>query len=108
MLSVALGLGVGVRLLASGDAAAAAAWLIGALFIPTLALACGVWTGNGKLFEITFLMLWYVGPMNHLAPLDFAATRADTLAAGAPLKFAIATLALAGAAVAGRWRTVRT
>ncbi len=107
LLAITIGIGAGARLLASGDSAAALAWLIGALFIPTLALACGVWTGNGRLFEITFLMLWYVGPINHAPPLDFAATRPEALTAGAPLTFAIATLALGALAVLGRLRGLR-
>ncbi len=36
----------------------------GAIFVPTLALACGAISGNTRLFEIVFLLLWYVGPMN--------------------------------------------
>lgn len=107
LLAITIGIGAGARLLASGDFTAALAWLIGALFIPTLALACGVWTGNGRLFEITFLMLWYVGPINHAPPLDFAATRPEALTAGAPLTFAIATLALGALAVLGRLRGLR-
>jgi hypothetical protein len=106
-VAIAAGLGVGVRLLASGDGPAALAWLGGALFIPTFALACGSWTGNGRLFEALYLLLWYAGPMNHTPILDYAATRADTLAAGTPLRFAIATVALAGLAVLGRARRIR-
>ena len=107
LLAFAMGLGAGARLLAGGDAAAALAWLVGALFIPTLALACGVWSGNGRLFEITFLMLWYVGLINHAPPLDFAATRPEALEAGAPLTFAIATMVLGSLAVLGRMRRLR-
>ena len=35
-----------------GDWRGLLAWLTGALFIPTLALALGVWSGSSKLFEI--------------------------------------------------------
>jgi len=107
LVAFAAGLGVGARLLAAGDAAAALAWTIGALFIPTLALACGTWTGNGRMFEVVYLLLWYAGPMNHLPALDFAATGPATISAGAPARFAVATLALAIAAVLGRARRLR-
>ncbi len=107
LVAFAAGLGVGVRLLAAGDVVAAVAWTIGGLFIPTLALACGTWTGNGRMFEVVYLLLWYAGPMNHLPALDFAATGPATISAGAPARFAIATLALAIAAVLGRARRLR-
>jgi len=43
----------------------------GALFVPALALALGVFTGSGKFFEALFTVLWYVGPMNRTPGLDF-------------------------------------
>ena len=107
LVALAIGLGAGVRLLASGDVAAAGAWFIGALFIPTLAMACGVWTGNGRLFEIAYLMVWYVGLMNHAPLLDFAATRPEALASGAPLRFVEAIAVLAVLAVLGRMQSLR-
>ncbi len=38
--------------------------LAGAIFVPTLALACGALSGTTRLFEIVYLLLWYLGPMN--------------------------------------------
>lgn len=46
------------------------AWLVGALFIPALALALGCWSGNSKLFEVVYTILWYAGPIEGLAGLD--------------------------------------
>jgi len=36
---------------------AALGWLVGACFIPSLALACGAWSGSSKLFEILYTLL---------------------------------------------------
>lgn len=66
----------------------------GAVFVPTLALGCGALSGTTRLFEIVYLVLWYVGPMNRTT-LDF------TQGAYAP-GFAIASLALFAIAVAAR------
>lgn len=44
--------------------------LAGAIFVPTLALACGALSGTTRLFEIAYLVLWYLGPMNR-TPFDF-------------------------------------
>jgi len=45
----------------------------GAIFVPTLALACGAISGTSRFFEIVYLVLWYVGPMNATPGVDFAA-----------------------------------
>ena len=48
-------------------------------FIPSMALALGVWSGSGKLFEVLYLLLWYCGPMNRIPLLDFSgATQPDS------------------------------
>jgi hypothetical protein len=65
------GSGVGVRLLLDGDGMGMRAWLVGALFIPALALALGCWSRNSKLFEVVYTILWYAGPVEGIAPLDF-------------------------------------
>ncbi|MGC1379803.1 MAG: hypothetical protein WA814_02125 [Candidatus Baltobacteraceae bacterium] len=38
--------------------------LAGAIFVPTLAIACGALSGTTRLFEIAYLVLWYIGPLN--------------------------------------------
>jgi len=107
VVTVAIGTGVGLRLVATGNMPAALAWSVGALFIPSLALAAGVWTGGGKLFEVLYMLLWYVGPINRTPFLDFIGTSDATLNAGATEGFAIATLVLLLCAALGRWRVTR-
>jgi hypothetical protein len=92
------------RFVLAGDWAGAGAWAVGALFIPTLALALGVWSGSGKLFEIVFLVFWYLGPMQRVAPLDYVGAVPQAVKAGMPLVYLIATVLLGLAAVAGRKR----
>jgi hypothetical protein len=60
-----------VRMMLAGQAPAVLGWLLAAAFVPALALACGVWTGSAKFFEVTYLFLWYVGPMHKVAELDY-------------------------------------
>jgi len=45
------------------------AWISAALFIPSLPLALGVWSNNHKLFEVLYVTMWYLGPMNKLTSL---------------------------------------
>jgi hypothetical protein len=68
--------------------------LAGAIFVPTLALACGALSGTTRLFEIVYLVLWYIGPMNRTT-FDF------TQGAYAP-GFTLASLVLFVMAVSAR------
>jgi hypothetical protein len=104
LLALLTGGGFGLRLLLTGNTRGVLAWIVGALFIPTLALALGVWSGTGKPFEILYTLLWYVGPMHAIPQLDFMGSAAGTSATRYPVIY----LALAGifgvAALAGRQR----
>jgi hypothetical protein len=104
LLALVTGGGVGLRLAVTGNWPAAGAWLIGALFIPTFAVALGVWSGSSKLFEVVYLFLWYIGPMNQMRPLDFMGVVPAALRTGIPLVWLAATVALGVAGVAGRKR----
>ena len=99
-------LGVPARALLEGNRAAAWAWLGGACFVPSLALACGVWSGSGRLFEVLYLLLWYVGPINQAPPLDYGGFTAAGLADGVPFGFALAGVVLLALAIAGRRRQI--
>lgn len=104
LLALATGSGAALHFLVKGDLTAAGAWLVGALFIPTLALALGVWSGTGKLFEIIYLTIWYIGPMSHVPTLDYLGATKTGPAEGMPLIYLGLTALLAVAAVAGRRR----
>jgi hypothetical protein len=100
LVAMAVGGGAAVRLLAAGDLRGLGAWAVGAMFIPSMALALGVWSGSGKLFEALYLVLWYIGPMNRTPQLDYLGATAH----GRPLVWLAATAALAAAAAVGRRR----
>jgi hypothetical protein len=107
LLSVVTGLGVGVRLLMMGDLARFAGWAVAALFIPTLALAAGVWSGSSKLFEALYVVMWYIGPVSGLAELDFMAANPASAALGMPWIYLGITVVLGALALLGRMRQVR-
>ncbi len=99
LVALLTGAGSGLRLLASGDWAGTAGWLAGAAFIPSLALAFGVWSGTSKLFEAIYTVWWYVGPAHHTPGLDFAGT---SPASARPLSYLILSGILLGFAYVGR------
>lgn len=104
LLALATGGAAGLRLALAGDWAGAGAWAVGALFIPTMALALGVWSGGGKLFEILYLVLWYLGPMQRVRPLDYLGAIPEAVKSGVPVAYLAATGLLMLVAVVGRKR----
>jgi hypothetical protein len=76
--------GLAIRGLIAGDAGLVGALAAGAVFIPSLALASGVMSKSSRLFEILYLMLWYIGPMNRAYELDYMGTYPQTIEAGMP------------------------
>jgi len=94
----------GLRLALAGDAAGAVTWLAGVAFVPAFALACGVLTGNSRLFEGLYMVVWYVAALNHVPALDFTGAMAAQAGLGAAAGYALATLGLLAVAWAARRR----
>jgi hypothetical protein len=107
MVALVTGAGAGFRLLFSPTLSSnwqmLASWLAGALFIPSLALALGVWSGSGKFFEALYTVWWYVGPLHHTPGLDFIG---GTLASSSPGLYLSLAAGLLLAACVGRRRQV--
>ena len=99
MVALVTGSGVALRLLMAADAPGFAAWLAGALFIPTLALALGAWSGTSKTFEAIYTAWWYTGPGNHIPFIDFMGTTARS---SQPLPYFLLAATLLLIAFAGR------
>lgn len=98
--------GIAIRLIITGNMGELLLFGVGTLFIPSLALAAGIWVGNGRLFEVLYLIWWYAGPVNHVPVLDLLA--AGTIRAGAVTQLAtgylLVTLLLLVLALVGRMR----
>jgi hypothetical protein len=98
--------GVAVNLILADDWLHLLAWGTGALFIPTLALALGVWSGSNKLFEVVYMLWWYAGPINRVDSLDFMGTSSG-LQLSKVLLYGVFALLLFALAVLGRKRQIR-
>jgi hypothetical protein len=95
--------GAALRFAIDGDIVGLLALLSGALFIPSLAIAAGVWSGTSKTFEILYMVIWYLGPLNNVPGLDYIGAKTD----GHPLFFIPFSTALIALAVYGRARQLR-
>ena len=103
-VAVLTGGGVALRLLAAGDWGGIGAWLAGALFVPSLALCLGVWSGGGKLFELSYALLWYLGPLQQVPRLDYLGATTEAVELGMPMLYVGLAALLVASAFAGRRR----
>lgn len=72
-LTVAAGAGPLLRIAAAADGARLAAWIAGALFIPSLALLLGTISRTHRTFQVLYLILWYAA-VNQVAAADYMGT----------------------------------
>jgi len=107
-LAVVTGSGVALNMALHGDWPGVLAWAVGALFIPSLALFLGVWSGSSKSFEFIYTLLWYLGPINRVDFLDFMGVLPGSVDAGIWRLYLAVTMVLVGLAFIGRrWQIQR-
>jgi hypothetical protein len=107
LIAVLLGGAAAIRFAVVGDTQALIAWGAGALFLPALALALGVWGSSSRAFEIVLLIMWYIGPMNRVTVLDYTGASPESWQMGMPTIFAALTVLLLIAAFIGRARQLQ-
>jgi len=106
-VSVLTGSGTAVRLILALEWTGLLAWAVGALFIPSLALTLGVWSGNSRFFEAVYTAAWYVGPVNGLPALDYMGALSELTVTGLHWHYLGLTVVLLALAALGRWRQIR-
>lgn len=85
--------------LSNGDLPGLAGWAGAVIFIPTLALALGVISSGSRIFEVVYLIWWYIGPLQKIPGMDFTA--------GQPQVYLLAAAGLLLLAAFWRVRQVR-
>jgi hypothetical protein len=103
IVTITMASGAALRFAIDGDVVGLTALLSGAIFIPSLALASGVWSRTSKLFEILYMVIWYLGPLNKVPGLDFIGSHSN----GHPQIFIPFSIALIAFAIFGRSRQLR-
>jgi hypothetical protein len=71
LVTALFGIAGAVVYLLNGDLPGLAGWMGAVIFIPTLALALGVFSSGSRLFEVVYLFLWYLGPYQKVQVFDF-------------------------------------
>ncbi|HVO56885.1 MAG TPA: hypothetical protein VMT51_04230 [Dongiaceae bacterium] len=99
LVALLCGAGAGVKLALAGDLHGLSGWLAGAIFVPSLALFLGVWSGTSKFFEGLYMALWYVGPMHHTPRIDFTGSASGANA----VRYALLYFALSAALFVMAW-----
>ncbi len=101
-VTLLMGGGTLVRFGLAGEWTSFTALAAGLLFIPSLALALGVWSGASKAFEVVYAVFWYLGVLNDVLELDYSGLHAS---GNWPLYLALSIFLLA-AALLGRQKQI--
>jgi hypothetical protein len=105
-LSLMVSAPIAVRMMIAGELGALAGLVTGAAFVPALAMAMGIWTGSGKLFEASYLFVWYAA-IQRVPGFDYLGSTDAGVRAGSPLTFAAITAVLLLVTLAGRHRRLQ-
>lgn len=101
------GSGAMIHCVIAGDWERVTALAVGGLFIPTLALALGTVSGSSKLFQMVYMLMWYLGPLNKWEVMDFMGVTQQSLDRGLFIYYLLASIVLLLVAVMGRVRQVK-
>ncbi|MET3207352.1 UNVERIFIED_CONTAM: hypothetical protein ABIC26_000286 [Paenibacillus sp. PvR008] len=71
LVTLLISSGVLIHFFLEGELTYIYSWVVGLIFVPTLALTLGTMTRSRKLFEVLYMLLWYLGPVNDLPYLNF-------------------------------------
>jgi ABC-type transport system involved in multi-copper enzyme maturation permease subunit len=107
LMAIITGSGAGARFFLTGQWDHFFTWGIGAAFIPSLALTLGVWSCKSHLFEIVYLLWWYLGPIEQVPILDYMGITLQAITDGIPIIYFVASILLLGVAVVGRRRKLQ-
>jgi hypothetical protein len=99
LVTALFGIAGAIVYLSNGDLPGLAGWMGAVIFIPTLALSLGVFSSGGRLFEVLYLFLWYLGPYQKIQSFDFIT--------GAPQVYLLASAGLLLLSTYWRGRQVR-
>ena len=98
LVSLVSATGMVMRAILIGDHHLVASCIAGAVFIPSLALACGVWSNTPRLFEALYVGFWYLA-LNGAPFADYMGLTPQAPA----MRFLVMGCCLSAAALLRRW-----
>jgi len=104
LVALIMAAGVILRLVLAGAWGSLAALSVGAVFVPTSALAMGCWSGTNKLFEAVYLFFWYLIAIQNIPYLDFMGRSPEMIEMGIHWIYGGVAVVLFGMALLGRRR----
>ncbi|MCK4258176.1 MAG: hypothetical protein KAX49_04320 [Halanaerobiales bacterium] len=102
LLTMLIGGGIGIRLLFACNFSSFLGWLVATIFISSLAFCLGVWSGNNKLFEVIYTVIWYLSTFSKVPSLDFMCKLDDSINSQRPLIYLALSIFLFGMTILGR------
>lgn len=106
IFSVLVSIGAAANLVLAGSFSHIFGWLVCVTFVPSLAIALSVLTGSHRLFEVFYLLLWYIA-INKVPQMDFMGHTVSAIESGIPLVYLVVSIILIIIAFAGRSYQIR-
>lgn len=107
LVAVLTGFGFLLRILVTGQTTLLFPFVIGAVFISSLALALGVWTNGRRVFEVVYLLIWYISIQDGATPFDYRGASDAAYTTNVYLFYLIAAVVLTVLSIAGRQKQLR-
>lgn len=92
-------IGGAIFFISNNDLPGLAGWAGAVIFVPSLALVLGVFSSGSRVFEVVYIIWWYVGPLQKTSGMDFTN--------GAPQVYLLAAAGLLLLSAYWRGRQVR-
>jgi hypothetical protein len=105
-ISFIMSSGYAARMIISGGFEHLYAIAIGAIFVPSMALALGVWTNGSRAFEIVYLVLWYMSIQSGATAFDYRGATGEAISSGIPFYYLVIAVILVVLAVIGRKKQI--
>ncbi|WP_160686548.1 hypothetical protein [Clostridium sp. C2-6-12] len=87
LFTMLMNISIIIKFIISNDYLGIVYILMGSVFVNTLGLFIGTVSKNATAFEITYMILWYVGILNGFTSLDFLGLTKTALSAHTPIIF---------------------
>ncbi len=107
LVVILTGFGFLLRIIITGQPALLLSFLIGAMFVSSLALALGVWTNGRRLFEVLYLLLWYISIQDGATAFDYRGASMSAYESGYYLFYVSAAIACTFLFIIGRQKQLR-
>ncbi|MGH4123187.1 MAG: hypothetical protein ACREV6_09710 [Clostridium sp.] len=104
VVAVLINSGFFIKFVVTGNFSGVLCLISACVFVPAMAFALGSVTGGSKIFEVIYLLMWYMEPLNDMPYLDYIGVTKYAVNLGIPYVYGAVGILLLGVALIARKR----